>query len=79
MCSKCFVDVILSSLLFFFVLFILEDLRGHPVCSAAVEGGGRMYPISINLRAESDLRASVCAHACLSINETLCDGGAGAG
>lgn len=38
-----------------------------------------MYPISINLRAESDLRASVCAHACLSINKTLCDGGAVSG
>lgn len=38
-----------------------------------------MYPISINLRAVSDLRASVCAHACLSIKETLCDGGGGRG
>lgn len=37
-----------------------------------------MYPISINLRAESDLRASMCAHASLNINETLCDGGGGA-
>lgn len=36
-----------------------------------------MYPISINLRAESDLRASMCAHACLSIKETLCDRGEG--
>lgn len=45
--------------------------------SAAAEGGGRMYPISINLRAELDLRAS--AHACISINETLCDEGVGDG
>lgn len=53
----------------------MEDLQCPPVCSAAVEGGGRMYPISINLRAESDPRAYVRAHACLSLNETLCDGG----
>lgn len=38
-----------------------------------------MYPISINLRAESDLRAPMGAHACLSLNETLCDGGAVSG
>lgn len=44
-----------------------------------------MYPIFINLRAESDLRACVralvcmcvcvCAHACLSMNKTLCNRG----
>lgn len=45
-------------------LSLSEDLRRHPVCLAAVEGGGRMYPIAINLRAEPDLRASVRAHAC---------------
>ncbi len=54
--SKCFVDIVLSSLPFFF----FEDLWRHRVCSAAVEGGGRMYPISINLRAESDLRVCTC-------------------
>lgn len=42
--------------------FVFEDLQWHPVCAAAMEGGGRMYPIFINLRAESGLRASVCAH-----------------
>lgn len=52
LCSKCF----------FWHLCLLEDLQRHPVCLAAAEGGGRMYPIAINLRAESDLRASVCAH-----------------
>lgn len=56
LCSKCFLISFCRLCLGF------EDLQ-TPVCFAAVEGGGRMYPISINLRAESDLHASVCAHA----------------
>lgn len=72
-CSKCFVDFILSSLPF------VEGLLSHRVCSAAAEGGGRMYLISINLRAESDLRACGCAQACLGIYETLCGAGAVSG
>lgn len=62
-----FIETIQSPLpFFFFSLFVVvfDDLRRHLVCSAAAEGGGRMYPIAINLRAESDLSASVCAHAC---------------
>lgn len=37
-------DIILSSLPSF------DDLQWQPVCPAAVEGGGRMYPISINFK-----------------------------
>lgn len=61
-----FIETIQSPLPFFFFFFLVvfDDLRRHLVCSAAAEGGGRMYPIAINLRAESDLSASVCAHAC---------------
>lgn len=46
-------------LLFFFFHFFFFFWRSA-VCSAAVEGGGRMYPISINLRAEFDLRVCTC-------------------
>lgn len=59
-----FIETIQSPLPFFVFVVVFDDLRRHLVCSAAAEGGGRMYPIAINLRAESDLSASVCAHAC---------------
>ena len=60
-------DIILSSLPSF------ENLQWQPACSAAVEGGGRMYPISINFKGWS---RPACVRVCTCLLEykwnTLC-------
>lgn len=67
----------IPSLLFIIQSFLPLWRSAETPCMFSSCGGGRMYPISINLRAESDLCAFMCAHVHLSIkqNTLLGEGG----